>query len=613
MHRTASTNTVETGSGAATVAAHRAAVHALLAPLRNQDRVERVPLLAAQGRGLAANIKAPLDLPPFANSQMDGFAIRSADVAGSPPAGTELIVVAPVPAGAAPDALVPGTAAPIMTGAMIPPGADAVVPIERAVPDSFPDPDAAATVRLPATAAGTFVRDAGSDIRAGEPALSAGTHLGPGQLALLAALGLTEVPVHPRLRVLLVTTGDEVVEPGQPLDAGKIYDSNGPLLEASMRQAGLQVTRTGISADRPEQLVALLRLHSPDVDFIVTTGGVSQGAYEVVRQAMAGHDVDFLIRGHAARRPAGDRHLRRRACARVSREPGQLPRVLRDVPSPGSLGAVRFARAEACCAGTAGRRPDVPRTQAPGPARHALRRRDRPARGRRRLAPCPCAGTLQRLHPRARRNLCARRRRGSGSMDTVNAAETPGTDHAATAPAGTKQTVSAQAVSAQAGAEQAGTAAAVLTHLRQDGTAQMVDVSDKAETTREATATATVRTTAEVLALLGAGDLPKGDALAVARVAGIMAAKKTPELIPLCHPLPIAKVTVDFELDATAVTVFATVKTRGITGVEMEALTAVSVAALSVYDMIKAVDKHAVLTDIKVLAKSGGKSGDWTL
>lgn len=153
----------------------------------------------------------------------------------------------------------------------------------------------------------------------------------------------------------------------------------------------------------------------------------------------------------------------------------------------------------------------------------------------------------------------------------------------------------------------------VLTHLRQDGSAQMVDVSNKAETTREATATATVRSTREVLALLGTGDLPKGDALAVARVAGIMAAKKTPELIPLCHPLPITKVTVDFELDAESVTVFATVKTRGVTGVEMEALTAASIAALSVYDMIKAVDKHAVLTDIKVLAKSGGKSGDWTL
>ncbi|WP_248761422.1 cyclic pyranopterin monophosphate synthase MoaC [Pseudarthrobacter sp. SSS035] len=154
---------------------------------------------------------------------------------------------------------------------------------------------------------------------------------------------------------------------------------------------------------------------------------------------------------------------------------------------------------------------------------------------------------------------------------------------------------------------------AALTHLRNDGTAQMVDVSGKSETTREATATATVRSTREVLALLGAGGLPKGDALAVARVAGIMAAKKTPDLIPLCHPLPISKVTVDFELGPETVHVLATVKTRGVTGVEMEALTAASVAALSVYDMIKAVDKHAVLTDIKVLAKRGGKSGDWTL
>lgn len=152
-----------------------------------------------------------------------------------------------------------------------------------------------------------------------------------------------------------------------------------------------------------------------------------------------------------------------------------------------------------------------------------------------------------------------------------------------------------------------------LTHLRQDGTAQMVDVSNKAQSTREATATATVQSTAEVLGLLMDGELPKGDALAVARVAGIMAAKKTPDLIPLCHPLPLAKVTVDFELDTDSVTVFATVKTYGVTGVEMEALTAASVAALSVYDMIKAVDKHAVLTDIKVLAKSGGKSGDWRL
>ncbi|MEC5180314.1 molybdopterin molybdotransferase MoeA [Arthrobacter sp. CG_A4] len=283
MHRTKTRH--------ATVEAHREAVRRLLAPLRTPDRIERFPLLAALGRGLAEDIVAPLDLPSFANSQMDGFAIRSTDV---PDDGAELRVAAPVPAGIAPAELAPGTAAPIMTGAMMPPGADAVVPIELAVPDSFPVPGEPATVRLPAAAAGNFVRNAGSDIRTGELALAAGTFLGPGQLGLLAALGFTEVPAYRALRILLVTTGDEVVEPGSPLGPGKIYDSNATLLETSMRQAGLEVTRTGISTDRPGELTGLLRRHTPDVDLIVTTGGVSKGAYEVVRQAMEGHDVEFL-------------------------------------------------------------------------------------------------------------------------------------------------------------------------------------------------------------------------------------------------------------------------------------------------------------------------------
>ncbi|MDI3240749.1 molybdopterin molybdotransferase MoeA [Arthrobacter sp. AL08] len=274
-----------------TVAAHRESVRRLLAPLRTPDRIEMLPLLAALGRGLAADVVAPLDLPPFANSQMDGFAIRSADV---PDGGTELTVVAPVAAGAAPPELAAGTAAPIMTGAMLPAGADAVVPIEQADPAAFPFPGEPATVRLPAAPARNFVRDAGSDIRTGELALTAGTCLGPGQLGLLAALGYTEVAVYQALRVLLVTTGDEVVEPGRPLGAGKIYDSNATLLEASMRQAGLDVTRTGVSTDRPEELAALLGLHLADIDLIVTTGGVSKGAYEVVRQAMEGHRVDFF-------------------------------------------------------------------------------------------------------------------------------------------------------------------------------------------------------------------------------------------------------------------------------------------------------------------------------
>lgn len=152
-----------------------------------------------------------------------------------------------------------------------------------------------------------------------------------------------------------------------------------------------------------------------------------------------------------------------------------------------------------------------------------------------------------------------------------------------------------------------------LTHVRDDGTAHMVDVSAKTETAREATATARLRTTSEVLKLISDGGLPKGDALAVSRIAGIMGAKQTSTLIPLCHPLPLTKVTVDFDTEESDVVIRATVKTKALTGVEMEALTAVSVAALTLYDMIKAVDKHASITDIRVLAKSGGKSGDWTL
>ena len=151
-----------------------------------------------------------------------------------------------------------------------------------------------------------------------------------------------------------------------------------------------------------------------------------------------------------------------------------------------------------------------------------------------------------------------------------------------------------------------------LTHVTPDGSAHMVDVSDKSVTKRIASAQAVLHTRADVIALLAAGQLPKGEALAVARVAGIMAAKQTSTLIPLCHPLPISGVTIDFTVGETTVRITATVKTTGVTGVEMEALPAASVAALTVYDMIKAVDRGARVTDIEVLSKSGGASGDWS-
>lgn len=151
-----------------------------------------------------------------------------------------------------------------------------------------------------------------------------------------------------------------------------------------------------------------------------------------------------------------------------------------------------------------------------------------------------------------------------------------------------------------------------LTHVTADGSAHMVDVTDKAVTRRVASAQAVLHTRADVIALLMAGELPKGEPLAVARVAGIMAAKQTSALIPLCHPLPISGVTVEFTVGESSVRVVTTVKTTGVTGVEMEALTAASVSALTLYDMIKAVDRGARITDIEVLSKSGGASGDWS-
>jgi cyclic pyranopterin monophosphate synthase len=152
-----------------------------------------------------------------------------------------------------------------------------------------------------------------------------------------------------------------------------------------------------------------------------------------------------------------------------------------------------------------------------------------------------------------------------------------------------------------------------LSHIDEKGEARMVDISDKAVTTRTAIAEGFVSMQAATLALLKSGNAPKGDVLGTARIAGIMAAKRTHELIPLCHPLAISKVVVDLEpQDSPAgVRITAEVKTTGQTGVEMEALTAVSVACLTLYDMLKAVDRGMTLSDIRLVEKSGGRSGDW--
>jgi len=151
-----------------------------------------------------------------------------------------------------------------------------------------------------------------------------------------------------------------------------------------------------------------------------------------------------------------------------------------------------------------------------------------------------------------------------------------------------------------------------LTHLNANGEAHMVDVSAKADTARTAIAQSQVELTPAIVAAISDNSLPKGDLFATVRIAGIQAAKKCSDLIPLCHPLPLSKITVDIELQGQALVIRALCKTTGKTGVEMEALTAASVAALTVYDMCKGLDKGMVIRETKLLEKTGGKSGDWS-
>ncbi|RYY23820.1 MAG: cyclic pyranopterin monophosphate synthase MoaC [Sphingomonadales bacterium] len=150
-----------------------------------------------------------------------------------------------------------------------------------------------------------------------------------------------------------------------------------------------------------------------------------------------------------------------------------------------------------------------------------------------------------------------------------------------------------------------------LTHLNAAGEAHMVDVAGKPVTQREAVATGRITMSAQAAAAIREGSVKKGDVLATARIAGIMAAKKTAELIPLCHPLPLTRVAIDLTPDETGVTVTATAATEAQTGVEMEALTATTVALLTLYDMAKALDKAMVIGEVRLLSKTGGKSGDW--
>jgi len=248
-----------------------------------------VPLADAAGRVLAADHYAARQLPAFDNSAMDGYAVLAADIAtATTELPVQLRVVEDIPAGRGDvPALRPGTAHRIMTGAPMPVGADAVVQVEAT------DGGVTRVAIWEPRASGTHVRYAGEDVRAGERVLTAGTVLRAPQLGLLAALGDAEVSVLPALRVLVLSTGSELVEPGQPLLPGQIHESNALMLATAIDSAGAHAKRLHFVADEVAEFHAALDSHLADVDLVITSGGVSAGAYEVVKDALTGQGVDF--------------------------------------------------------------------------------------------------------------------------------------------------------------------------------------------------------------------------------------------------------------------------------------------------------------------------------
>ena len=241
-----------------------------------------LPLAETLGLALAEDVVAPLSLPGFDNSAMDGYAVMADDVAAATPEQPVLLPVAEdIPAGRT-DLLTlkPGTAHRIMTGAPLPAGATAVVPVEAT--DGATD-----TVSIRASAAaGQHVRRAGEDVTAGTTVLRAGQLLTPASLGLAAALGLGELKVVPRQRVLVMSTGSELVAPRTPLLPGQIYESNAVMLAAAVRDAGGEVVAAPMTGDDVATFRDALTRHAGDADLIITSGGVSAGAYEVVKDSL---------------------------------------------------------------------------------------------------------------------------------------------------------------------------------------------------------------------------------------------------------------------------------------------------------------------------------------
>ncbi len=537
--------------------------------VRILPKMEFVDLADADGRVLAAPVNADRDYPPLDRSMRDGFAIRAADAPGS------LTVIGEVRAGELFDGEVKaGQAVEIMTGAPVPRGADAVVMVEHVrVEGDHVSIDHGLSP-------GMNVSPRGCDALEGGEILHAGQRIGFPEVAVLATIGMWIVPVYMRPLVAILTTGDEILEMGtQPLPH-QIRDSNAWSLATQVRRAGGEPIVLPPAPDSVKKTAELVG-RGLKTDLLLISGGVSAGKYDLVEGVLAKYGGEFYF----------DRVLVQPGQPLVfGRAQGTFVFGLPGNPASTMVCFEVFARAAVELLGGQNN-PILPLTEA------VLSTEFHHRPGLTRFLPAAvsadgCHGNSGAVVGLGRRDgACAGQRvsRGRAGQARITPPE------------------SAFACWCDDGGRL--TAMKKLSHFDEAGQARMVDVSAKTETRRTATARAFVRMSRATLKALP--DNPKGNPLEVARIAGIQAAKKTSELIPMCHPLMLTHADVKVTVKRDGVLIEATAATTAQTGVEMEALTAASVAALTVYDMTKALDKGITIESIELVKKSGGKSGTW--
>ena len=539
----------------------------------------QLPLADAYGCVAAEDLVSAVDLPEFASSGMDGFAVRAADVLGaSPERPAHLKVVGRARIGIRPDATVSiGEAVQIATGAPIPAGADTIVPIENAEEDS-------GLVRIfEAALAGRHIRPRAEDVRIGDVLVHAGKRLGAPELGLLGNAGVPHPLVHPRPRVVVISTGDELIPPTEDPTFGQVRDANAYTIYGALREAGAMPVMAGIVHDDPESLKEMVLSHELQADAFVSSGGVSVGERDVVKAAFFRRgDVDFYRVAMQPGMPQGFGQVEGKPFFGLPGNPVSVfvsfelfvrPAILK------MMGRTALGRPEIDrdphrgYPGAEGEDAVRPRARAPW-----RRRVDRDADRRPRLEPDRLGRAGERLGDRPGRD------RGRGRRLARHG-------HALPFLGGLRMARD------QAGA---------------DGRTRIVEVGAKPETERVATAEAWLLSTPEAVAQLVEGTA-KGSPIESAKLAAVTGVKRTPDLLPHCHPIRVtgAEALVEPDAGAGRIRVEVTVRAVDRTGVEMEALTAAAVGALSLYDTAKAFDRAARIDGVRLLAKSGGASGEY--